>query len=846
MAAPPKKMGLSLYANLLDPSKPDSATATISSAPVRYDDQNAKQGGAIDEAQKRKDAALQFQPVRRPAVASKKDGAKKMGGKGGHMFSSSTTSASVVDSSAVGSTPSVQRSNFEDWVGDEDEDSFFLENRDKPKPERGGRKNKKKKGGKGEAVVATRSWSWDDVYDPSMPNNYADYKGSEEQVMEIRDWKARLYYHRVKGGKKNAFAAQETVKKAAVNSMFAPPASLSFAPPSFDQTPTKPAPPLGDDDDEYYPPSVPSRLPDTSDSYEPPPAFSTPVQPRPISMDPRRAAMPPPPPPVSTPVLPTPPVISADAAAAIAAKKAEAAAKIAAFKAKVEAHKAAKAAAENGGIAAVTTASEVPATPALPVAQPVVSEPVHALPLPPPLPPPPAAEEQEPGATISRAPVRYTAPPATETLPTAVDVEAEAEEEARSNRPGQKGFAERLLKKYGWEKGKGLGAQGNEGITTAIVAKAEKRKKLADAEGGGWAKPANMGKLVGGKRRKVGDGGGDGEGEGEMSSVVRLSNMLRGLDVEVEVGEKDLYGEIGREMEGEYGKVERVFIWRRSREDEVEKVDGGVVGDGGEEGGDEVFVKFVSPLSALRAVGGCEGMEFAGNVVQARFWGVEDFEEGRYEYKRLSARHNTTNANPLPILFVSARAVMAAPSVWTLLTLPPEMRNRIYREVLNGEDIRISSSDRSFPIEPAILRTCRQARNEALAIYYKENTFVFRIYENDARNLIKFCKLSLLHKDSETDFEVASSRNWKNLMVWAAAIFRDECTVPMLMYPDGDTAVPAAFHVLEVASQLKKCGVVWPAAEAVLGQMRMAMAAENFAWRYDLRDQAVDPGGGRI
>ncbi|KAK5676037.1 hypothetical protein LTS10_011326 [Elasticomyces elasticus] len=624
MAAPPKKMGLSLYANLLDTSKPDSsATATISSAPVRYDNQNAKQGGATDEAQKRKDAALQFQPVRRPAVNSKKDGAKKVGGKGGggHMFSSSTTSASLAaDSSAVGSTPSVQRSNFEDWVGDEDEDSFFLENREKAKPERGGRKNKKKKGGKGQEVVATRSWSWDDFYDPSMPNNYADYKGSEEQVMEIRDWKARLYYHRVKGGKKNT-SVQETVKKAAVNSMFAPPASLGFAPPSFDQTPTKPAPPLADDDDEYYPPSVPSRLPDTSDSYEPPPAFSTPVQPRPTSMDPRRAAMPPPPPPA---VVPVPPVLSEDAAAAIAAKKAEAAAKIAAFKAKVEAHKAAKAAAENGGLAAVSVASELPATPALPVTQPVVSEPVHALPPPPP--PPAAAEQQEVSATISRAPVRYTAPPvpADNTTATAADIQADADEETRSNRPGQKGFAERLLKKYGWEKGKGLGAQGNEGITTAIVAKAEKRKKLADAEGGGWAKPANMGKLVGGKRRKVGDGGEGGDGEAEMSSVVRLSNMLTGLDVEVEVGEKDLYGEIGREMEGEYGKVERVFIYRRS---------GGVggVGDGGEEGGDEVFVKFVSPLSALRAVGGCEGMEFAGNVVKARFWGVEDFEEGRYE-----------------------------------------------------------------------------------------------------------------------------------------------------------------------------------------------------------------------
>ncbi|KAK3628219.1 hypothetical protein LTR56_018733 [Elasticomyces elasticus] len=177
---------------------------------------------------------------------------------------------------------------------------------------------------------------------------------------------------------------------------------------------------------------------------------------------------------------------------------------------------------------------------------------------------------------------------------------------------------------------------------------------------------------------------------------------------------------------------------------------------------------------------------------------------------------------------------MASSGAWTLLTLPSEMRNRIYREVLNGDEIEISSTDKFLPIEPAVLRTCRQARNEALAIYYKENTFVFRIYDNDARNLIKYCKLSLLHKDSDAAFEVASSRNWKNLMVWAAAVFRDECIFPLLMYPDGGTAVPAAFHVLEVVSQLKKCSVAWPAAEAVLGQMRMAMAAENRVWAYDL------------
>ena len=55
-APPPKKMGLSLYADLLDSDKKKAHGATISGAPVKYD---VKQD-ADEEAQKKKDGIVQM------------------------------------------------------------------------------------------------------------------------------------------------------------------------------------------------------------------------------------------------------------------------------------------------------------------------------------------------------------------------------------------------------------------------------------------------------------------------------------------------------------------------------------------------------------------------------------------------------------------------------------------------------------------------------------------------------------------------------------------------------------------------------------------------------------------
>lgn len=177
-------------------------------------------------------------------------------------------------------------------------------------------------------------------------------------------------------------------------------------------------------------------------------------------------------------------------------------------------------------------------------------------------PPPPSSRPlealQPSSATISRAPVRYTLPPPPEDIP-ASEAELEAvfaqeqqaepepgeEDTPRSLRPGQKGFAERLLSKYGWTKGSGLGATGS-GIVKPLQVKVEKQKKRPDSEGRGFATPAGRGTIIGSKKK-----GNDEEGRfGAMSEVIVLRGMLDGMDLDTELeGHRDggLMQEIGEE-----------------------------------------------------------------------------------------------------------------------------------------------------------------------------------------------------------------------------------------------------------------------------------------------------------
>ncbi|KAK3358907.1 hypothetical protein B0T25DRAFT_628464 [Lasiosphaeria hispida] len=256
-----------------------------------------------------------------------------------------------------------------------------------------------------------------------------------------------------------------------------------------------------------------------------------------------------------------------------------------------------------------------------------------------PPPPPPPESSSSPTVTISRAPVRYEAPPpsgddeAMDLDPASLDDEVnyaaippppiptDASNDTTTpstNRPGQAGFAQRLMAKYGWTRGSGLGAD-ESGMTSALRVQMEKRRKRPDAEGGGFAEPGGRGRIIAGKTKHtskdaVGGGGGEEDGStegkfGRTSPVIVLQNMLEGMaDLEAEI-ELGLLQEIGEECGDKYGRVERLYIDHGSR---------------------RVFIKFTDQVSALRAVNALEGRIFNGNSIMPRFWDSDKFDNGVY------------------------------------------------------------------------------------------------------------------------------------------------------------------------------------------------------------------------
>jgi len=197
------------------------------------------------------------------------------------------------------------------------------------------------------------------------------------------------------------------------------------------------------------------------------------------------------------------------------------------------------------------------------------------------------------------------------------------------------------MSKYGWTRGSGLGAD-ESGIINPLRVQVEKRRKKADADGGGWAEPGSKGKIIGGKRKEENAGK-----FGTMSDVIVLRDMLENMPNLQE----EIAGGLGQEIGEECGEK---VCWYRLQTmlcfgtdgDGTVRTCGEIIHRPGEPQGlhqihkpgfgtqSEFFFSYLIMIQSAnhiaQAVNELDGRVFNGNTIIPEFYDTEKFEQGIY------------------------------------------------------------------------------------------------------------------------------------------------------------------------------------------------------------------------
>lgn len=168
----------------------------------------------------------------------------------------------------------------------------------------------------------------------------------------------------------------------------------------------------------------------------------------------------------------------------------------------------------------------------------------------------------------------------------------------------------------------------------------------------------------------------------------------------------------------------------------------------------------------------------------------------------------------------------------TFLSLPPEMRNKIYRFTLVETDKISIPPNGPLPAEPGLLSTCTQIRAEASGMYYKQNKFLFAINRHDACQYIKWCRSSESRRHVNQSILVSRLTNWPNLLHWLDCYYHDQCGNAGVNADGSPTFIDA--HLFNVVKQLRQHSCLsWPQVKAILVDVRNGLGTQNAKWLDD-------------
>lgn len=147
-------------------------------------------------------AALLFKPTNIGKKSTQPKSKPKANFSSMHSLSSSTSTIGVPPAAAISPdfpppsstsqapatythpTPT-QKRGFNDWVANEDDELYY----DRPRVN----SNKRRKNKKKQQLQQVQTWSWDDIYDPTLPVKFQQYPKSDAQYDINEGWKRRLY-----------------------------------------------------------------------------------------------------------------------------------------------------------------------------------------------------------------------------------------------------------------------------------------------------------------------------------------------------------------------------------------------------------------------------------------------------------------------------------------------------------------------------------------------------------------------------------------------------------------------------------------------------------------------------
>lgn len=161
----------------------------------------------------------------------------------------------------------------------------------------------------------------------------------------------------------------------------------------------------------------------------------------------------------------------------------------------------------------------------------------------------------------------------------------------------------------------------------------------------------------------------------------------------------------------------------------------------------------------------------------------------------------------------------AARSSSRLLRLPPELRNQIWRLVLLCPQLLLVTTQAGPLIEPGLLRTSKALRDEAIRIFYLENTFLMPVDDSKGSILTRWLRSSSYRAKPTTMIELATSTNWANLKQWLKDTFEGK-TVGPIQHPLPYSASNWGCHfpalLFKVLAREKEKGRSWKEVEALL------------------------------